>query len=75
MPTDNCNRLFILSIFDKNGIVFNIPGVKDEIICKENFTDCEVNINNYLMTHNNKLLFEVREKKNNKYYVSVINAY
>lgn len=61
--------------FDKNGIVFNIPGVKDEIICKENFMDCETNINNYLLTHNNKLLFEIREKKDNKYYVSVINAY
>lgn len=61
--------------FNKNGIVFNVPGVKDEIVCKENFTDCETNINNYLLTHNNKLLFEVREKKNNKYFVSVINAY
>lgn len=65
----------IVESFDKNGIVFNIPGVKDEIICKENFNDCELNINNYLLTHNNKLLFEVREKKNNKYYVSVISAY
>lgn len=61
--------------FGKNGIIFNIPGIKDEIICKENFTDCEANINNYLLNHNNKLLFEVREKKNNKYYVSVIHAY
>lgn len=65
----------VVESFDKNGIVFNVPGVKDEIICKENFTDCEMNINNYLLTHNNKLLFEVREKKNNKYFVSVINAY
>lgn len=61
--------------FDRRGIVFNMPGVKDEIICKENFTDCEFNLNNYLVTHNNRLIFEVREKKNNTYIVSVINAY
>ena len=61
--------------FDKNGIVFDLPGVKDEIISKENFNDCADAINNYLLNHNNKLLFEVREHKNNKYIVSVINAY
>ena len=60
---------------DKNGIVFDIPGVKDEIISKENFNDCMDAVNNYLLTHNNKLLFEVREHKNNKYVVSVISAY
>ena len=61
--------------FGKNGIVFTVPGVKDEIICKENFTDSINEINNYLLSHNNKLLFEVREKRNNTYIVSVINAY
>ena len=61
--------------FTNRGITFNIPGVKDDIVCKENFTDCEMNINNYLLNHNNKLLFEVREKRNNVYYVSVIGAY
>ena len=65
----------VVESFDRRGIIFNIPGVKDEIICKENFTDCETNINNYLLNHNNKLLFEVSEKRDNKYYVSVINAY
>ena len=65
----------VVESFDKRGIIFTVPGVKDEIICKENFTDCEMNINNYLLNHNNKLLFEVSEKKENKYYVSVINAY
>jgi len=65
----------IVENFDRRGITFNVPGVKDEIICKENFTDCEMNINNYLLTHDNKLLFEVREKKNNSYVVSVINGY
>jgi ribosomal protein S1 len=61
--------------FGKNGISFSIPGVKSEIVCKENLADCTDSINNYLLTHNNKLLFEVREKKNNTYYVSIINAY
>ena len=61
--------------FGKNGIVFTVPGVKDEIICKENFTDSINEVNNYLLSHNNKLLFEVREKRNNTYIVSVINAY
>lgn len=61
--------------FGKNGIVFEVPGVKDEIISKENFNDCADAINNYLLNHNNKLLFEVREHKDNKYIVSVIGAY
>ena len=61
--------------FGKNGIIFEIPGVKDEIISKENFNDCIDSINNYLLNHNNKLLFEVREHKDNRYIVSVIGAY
>lgn len=61
--------------FDSNGIVFKIPGVKEEVISKETFSDCRDAIDNYLLNHNNKLLIEVREKKNGKYYVSVINAY
>lgn len=61
--------------FDKNGVIFEFPGVKEEIISKENFNDCASFVNNYLMQHDNKLLFEVREKKNNVYYVSIVNAY
>ena len=61
--------------FGKNGIIFELPGVKDEIISKENFNDCADAINNYLLNHNNKLLFEVREHRDNKYIVSVISAY
>lgn len=61
--------------FDKTTLTFSVPGVKEEIICKENFSSCFENVQEYLLTHNNKLLFEVREKKDNKYYVSVINAY
>lgn len=61
--------------FTDKGIYFTIPGVKDEIICKENFNDVISNVNNYLLEHDNKLLFEVREKKNNTYIVSVIGGY
>ena len=56
-------------------ITFDIPGVKEEIICRENFTNCYDHLYNYILTHNNKLYFEVREKKNNTYIVSIINAY
>lgn len=56
-------------------IEFELPGVKESIICKENFHNCMDHMNLYLSQHNNKLLFQVREKKNNVYYVSVIEAY
>lgn len=59
----------------KTQITFAIPGVKEEIICKENFTTCLDVLQSYLLSHNNKLLFEVREKKDNKYIVSVIRGY
>lgn len=65
----------VVKSFGKNGIVFEVPGVKDEIVSKENFNDCTDAINNYLLNHNNKLLFEVREHKDNRYIVSVISAY
>lgn len=61
--------------FTKNIMTFDIPGVKEEIICKEPFGTCMDSIRNYLLTHDNKLMFEVREKDRDKYYVSVINAY
>lgn len=61
--------------FTKTSLTFSISGVKEEIICKENFSTCYDNIQEYLLGHDNKLLFEVREKRDNKYYVSVINAY
>ena len=59
----------------KNGITFLIPGVKEELVSKENFSDCMDYIQNYLLNHDNKLRFEVREKKHGVYYVSVINGY
>jgi ribosomal protein S1 len=61
--------------FTKSIMTFDIPGVKEEIICKEPFATCMDSIRNYLLTHDNKLIFEVREKDHDKYYVSVINAY
>ena len=64
-----------VSSFNQRGITFEIPGVKEEILSKETFNDCFDEVQNYLMNHNNKLMFEVREKRNGKYYVSVINAY
>lgn len=60
---------------DKNGIVFTVPGVKEELLSKENFSDCMDNIKNYLLNHNNELLFLVTEKRDNRYYVSVLGAY
>ena len=56
-------------------MTFSVPGAKEELISKEDFTDCMESLNAYLLLHDNKLLFEVREKKDNKYYVSVINGY
>ena len=61
--------------FTSRSINFSIPGVKSEIVCKENFSDCMSEINAYLLTHNNKLLFEVRKFEKNTYTVSIINAY
>lgn len=65
----------VLKTFDKNEITFELPGCKYELISKENLYDCYDNINNYLMTHNNTIMFEIKEKKNNKYYVSILDAY
>jgi len=64
-----------VKLFDKHNLTFTIPGVKEEIIARDNFTDCIDNVNAYLATHGNKLLFEVREKRDNKYYVSVVQGY
>ena len=61
--------------FNKTSITFTIPGVKEELYCNENFTSCADAIEKYLLTHDNKMAFEVREKKDNRYYVSVIHGY
>lgn len=64
-----------VKMFDKHTLTFEIPGVKEEIIAKDNLWQYVDSVNAYLAKHNNKLLFEVREKKDNKYYVSVIQGY
>lgn len=64
-----------VSSISKSGITFNITGVKEELVSKENFSDCMDQIETYLLNHDNKLRFEVREKKHGVYYVSVINGY
>ena len=65
----------IVTEISKNGIVFDVAGVKDEVISKENFSDCMDAVQNYLLNHENELLFTVTEKKDNKYYVSVLEGY
>lgn len=61
--------------FSGQRISFEVPGIKDELICKENFNSCKEAIQDYLLTNGNAMYFEIREKKNGKYYVSVLNAY
>lgn len=60
---------------NSKGIVFDVPGVKEEVLSKEDFSDCMDAVRNYLLLHNNELLFTVLEKKNGKYYVSVLDGY
>lgn len=64
-----------VKLFDKDKLTFEIPGVKEELIALDNFNTCSDAVTNYLLTHENKLAFEVREKRDGKYYVSVTNAY
>lgn len=64
-----------VTVFEKNTMTIYIPGVKEEIVVKENFNDCIDAVNNYLLTHDHKIKFQVREKKNNKFVVSVLEAY
>ena len=65
----------VVTEISKNGIVFDVAGVKEEVISKENFSDCMDAVQNYLLNHENELLFTVTEKKDNKYYVSVLEGY
>lgn len=59
----------------KDGIMFDVPGVKEEVISKENFSDCMDNVKNYLLNHDNELLFTVTSKKDGRYFVSVLDGY
>lgn len=64
-----------VKVFDKNVLELEIPGVKENLICKENFNSCIDAMRNFLLTHDNTLMFEAREKKGDTYYVSVCNGY
>lgn len=61
--------------FTERYISFDIPGVKEDIICKESLWDSYQIMQNFLLEHDNKLLFEVRQRENGKFIVSIINAY
>ena len=77
VTTIECGQCYwgTVNSISKHGITFLISGVKEELVSKENFSDCMDHIQNYLLNHDNKLRFEVREKKHGVYYVSVINGY
>lgn len=60
---------------EKGLITFTIPGVKEQLICQENLNLHIDGLRNYCLNHENKMYFEVREKRGDKYMVSVINAY
>lgn len=65
----------IVKTFDKREITFELPGCKYELISKENLYDCYDHISNYLLTNENRIMFEIKYKKDNKYYVSILDAY
>ena len=60
---------------EKNVLTFEIPGVKEELVAIENFNSCIDELRNYLLTHDNMLMFEAREKRQDKFMVSVCNGY
>lgn len=59
----------------KNGITFDVSGVKEEVVSKENFMDCYDHVKNYLLNHENELVFTVTDKRDNRYIVSVLEGY
>lgn len=64
----------IVKEINKHHILFDIPGIKDEIICYESFGGSITNIQNYLLTHDNTLMFEVRSYERGSYIVSIMSA-
>jgi ribosomal protein S1 len=61
--------------FTERQILFDIPGIKDDIVCKEPLFQNYQNVQNFLLQHDNQLLFKVLRKENGKFIVSVIDAY
>jgi len=59
----------------KTYTTFEMPGSKEEIICRENLLSAGDFIQQYLLNHENKLLFYVKERKPGQAIVSVIDAY
>ena len=59
----------------KQGVEFSMPGIKEQIVSKENFTDCMDYVQTWLLNHDNMLRFEVREKRHGVYYVSILNGF
>jgi len=70
----NCYYGNVVS-FERNCIKLSVPGVKDEIVVKEDFADCYDAITNYLLNHNNQLYFLVNDYRHSKYSASVLGAY
>lgn len=73
----NLNQVYLGTIksLEKGDITFEIPGVNELIVCQENLNAHLDALRNYALNHNNTMYFEVREIKNDKIYVSVLNAY
>lgn len=61
--------------WNKDGMEFEIPGVKEEIVTSERFDKSNLHFQQYLNQHNNQLSVEVREFKRGRWIVSVMNAY
>ena len=76
VPEIEIGQCYIADVkeINKHHILFDLPGVKEELVCKENFNGCMENVQNYLLTHDNKLIFEVRGYERGKYIVSVLNG-
>lgn len=56
-------------------IEFDVPGVKETVVCNERFDTGSEQFSLYLAKHSDTLSFEVREFKRGKWIVSVMNAY
>jgi ribosomal protein S1 len=65
----------IVKSFDGQKMLFEVPGIKEELLCKENFNSCFDAVSDFIASHGDHLLFEIREKKDGRYIVSVLNAY
>ena len=65
----------VISSWTDNMIEITTPDAKIEMYCKENFNDCKEAVQNYLLNHNNMVFFKVKEKRDGKYFVSIIDGF